>query len=115
MIYRGLSLLVHWACRQPVAVLLLGLALFLASLNLARTQLTLQTERSSMLHPRDRYRILAEAYDKEFGASDDFVVLVSGGEADEREQCVDRLLSQLSGQSLFVDVWGRTDLAPFTI
>ena len=62
MIYRGLSIFVDWACRQPIAMLVLGIALFVASLGLARTRLTLQTERSSMLHPRDRYRILAEAY-----------------------------------------------------
>lgn len=113
MIYRGLSISVDWACRQPIAMLVLGIALFVASLGLARTRLTLQTERSSMLHPRDRYRILAEAHEKEFGASDDFVVLISGGQSIDREHCVAQLLSRLEGQPLFLDVWGRTDLQPF--
>lgn len=112
-IYLVLRLLVRLAHRFPIVIVVLCLTFLVASLLLARENLQVVSERAAMLHPENRYRILAEKYEREFAGAEDLVVVVSGGSAEERQDYVDQLLLSLDGNPLYRDVWARTELDYF--
>jgi len=112
-IYLVLRLFVRLAHRFPIAVVVLCLSFLVASLLVARESLQVVSERSAMLHPENRFRILAEKYEREFAGAEDLVVVATGGTTAERQDFVDQLLSSLEGNSLYRDVWARTELDYF--
>ena len=96
--------------RHPTRVVLLAMLALLISLAGSSEFLEFSAERSAMLHPRERYRLLDEAYHREFPGDDDLVVVIEGSTSHERELYVDELLEATRGDPQFEDVFGRTDL-----
>ena len=95
-IYLVLRLFVRLAHRFPIAVVVLCLSFLVASLLVARESLQVVSERSAMLHPENRFRILAEKYEREFAGAEDLVVVATGGTTAERQDFVDQQIGRAS-------------------
>lgn len=111
LILRSLVRLAH---RYPLIVVAVSVTWLVFCLSLARDNLSMQGERTALLHPDDRFRQLAELYEREFAGAEDLVVVIAGGTAEDRQQAVDELLPRLKeSPQLYRDLWARTRLDYF--
>ncbi len=73
---RPFAAMTRLVLRFPVATVVIGIALALASLLLTATRLGYRTSRLDLLNPKSDYNRLWIDYIQEFGAEDDAVIVV---------------------------------------
>jgi len=90
--------LVRAAYFYPWLVIGLGILLCVGSLWLSFAKLEFQTDRAALVDDNERFKQLADAFNEEFPQNDDIVVVVDGGQKEQREQFVDQLGARLEAQ-----------------
>ena len=64
--------------RFPLATVIIGVIAAVASLYLTQTRLGFRTSRADLLSPKSNFNRLWVEYTKEFGATEDVIVVVEG-------------------------------------
>lgn len=94
-VHRQLLRLIDAACRWPVAVLALALAVAAISIYASATRLEYRTERGDLVSPRKEYQQRWREYLAEFGDDDDIVVVVKGADRAWMETALEALGAEL--------------------
>src|SRR6266404_1197914 len=77
---RLLELLAHLAYQYPWRVIVVGVVLAAASLAITAQWLAFQTSRDDLISPSKEYVRIYKAYQREFGDTDDLVIVVEGND-----------------------------------
>ncbi|MGW8257975.1 MAG: MMPL family transporter, partial [Thermoguttaceae bacterium] len=110
LLSRALVWLTWLALRSPAATVAIGILAALVSLYLCQTQLGFRTSRADLLNPKSPFNRLWLDYVKEFGDSEDVIVVVEGAPA--KVICVlDQLAAELNSEHrLWNSVLHKIDL-----
>jgi uncharacterized protein len=104
---------VTWLClRFPLATVVIGVMAAAVSLYLTQTRLGFRTSRADLLSPKSNFNRLWVEYTKEFGATEDVVVVVEGTSQDKVVPAIDELAADLLRETrLWNTVLHKIDLA----
>jgi uncharacterized protein len=81
--------------RFPVATVAIGVLAAIASLYLSQTRLGFRTSRADLLSPKSEFNHLWVEYTKEFGATEDVIVVVEGAGQAQVVPVIDELAAEL--------------------
>ena len=104
---------VTWlALRFPMATVVIGVMAAVVSLYLAQTRLGFRTSRADLLSPKSDFNRLWVDYTKEFGATEDVIVVVEGDGREKVVPVIDELAADLLRETrLWNTVLSKIDLA----
>ncbi len=104
---------VTWlALRFPMATVVVGVAAAVVSLYLTQTRLGFRTSRADLLSPKSDFNRLWVDYTKEFGATEDVIVVVEGESREKIIPVIDEIAADLSRETrLWNTVLYKIDLA----
>ena len=80
------------------AVIVFALLLAAACIQYARQHMGFVTRRSELIEADDRYKRLYEAYEQEFGETEELVVLIESPDPSRNHRCTDRLVRLLTDE-----------------
>ena len=81
--------------RFPVVTVVIGVLAAIASLYLSQTRLGFRTSRADLLNPKSEFNRLWVEYTKEFGATEDVIVVVEGAGQEKVIPVIDELAADL--------------------
>jgi uncharacterized protein len=92
---RLLVLIARLVLRFPVPTVVIGILAALASLYLSQTQLGFRTSRADLLNPKSGFNRLWLDYTKEFGDSEDVIVVVEGPSREKVVPVLEELAAEM--------------------
>ena len=103
---------VTWvALRFPLATVIIGVLAAVGSLYLSQTRLGFRTSRADLLNPKSEFNRLWLAYTKEFGDTEDVIVVVEGTGQEKIIPVLDELATELHRETrLWNTVLHKIDL-----
>jgi uncharacterized protein len=100
------------ALRFPLATVVIGVMAAVASLYLTQTRLGFRTSRADLLNPKSDFNRLWVEYTKEFGATEDVILVVEGADREKVVPVIDELAADLFRETrLWNTVLHKIDLA----
>ncbi len=85
--------------RFPLATVVIGVMAALVSLYLTQTRLGFHTSRADLLSPKSNFNRLWVEYTKEFGATEDVILVVEGAGREKVAPVLDELAADLLGET----------------
>jgi hopanoid biosynthesis associated RND transporter like protein HpnN len=111
--YRFLKILVQLAYHAPRRLILVAVFSCLLCIVYAASSLEFATDRAALVDQNEKFRALAQQFQKEFPNNEDLIVVIDGGTISQRERFSDELALRLQEkQDLYIDVFQKVEL-PF--